>query len=263
MAPAPGDLGDDERSARDHDDGGGRAHAIAPGSRIAIIRHGEAVVNANEIIGGHRGCRGLTERGRRQAEVLARRLARTGELAGASAVLTSVLPRAVETAGILSDALGGLVPEQHCSLCERHPGEADGLTWAEYERRYQRSSLPGDDADLPLSPGGESWVVFVRRAEVALVEAALSHPGGLVVVVAHGGIIDSSMIRFLGLARDGTGVRLHPEHASITEWQHTGSKWRLVRYNDAGHLAEPEALGSRTPTPRWIERDLPTREASR
>ena len=26
-------------------------------------------------------------------------------------------------------------------------------------------------------------------------------------------------------------------NTSITEWRYTGSDWRLVRYNDAAHLA--------------------------
>ena len=228
---------------------------IAPGTRLVIVRHGEAVCNASEFIGGHQSCRGLTRRGAAQAELLARRLERSGELAKATAFYTSILPRAVETAQIISGGVGGLVATQRCSLCERHPGEADGLTWGQYEQRYARTSLPTEDADLPLSPGGESWSAFVRRAESALVDVALAHPGELIVVVAHGGVIDSSMIRFLGLAGDGAGTRLHPEHTSLTEWQHIGTKWRLVRYNDAAHFADPDTREVRSPTPLWVERD--------
>ena len=69
-------------------------------------------------------------------------------------------------------------------------------------------------------------------------------------VVSHGGVIDSSMIRFLGLAEHGNVVRLHPGNTSITEWHHTGSRWRLRRYNDAAHLA---GLGDVQSTePEWV-----------
>jgi len=206
------------------------------GTRLVIIRHGEAVCNAEEYIGGHGSCRGLTARGVRQAEALAARLERTRELEGAAAFYTSVLPRAIETAAIVAPALGGARFVESCSLCERHAGEADGLTWSEYGDRYLRRSLPGDEPDVPLAPGGESWAGFVERATTALAAIADAHAGQLVVVVAHGGVIDSSMISFLGLADHGAGVRLHPEHASLTEWQHVGSKWRLVRYSDSAHL---------------------------
>ncbi len=230
---------------------------IAPGTRLAIIRHGEAASNAEDFIGGHAGCRGLTGRGVAQARALAGRLERTGELAAATAFYTSVLPRAIETAEIVATGLPGRlgVPVQSCDLCERHPGEADGLTWSEYEARYQRSSLPGEDPETPLSPGGESWVDFVERASGALSALARRHPGELVVVVAHGGIIDASMIAFLGLPAHGTAVRLHAENTSITEWQHTGRTWRLVRYNDAAHLADPESIEHRSPLPAWVATD--------
>ncbi|HUZ21948.1 MAG TPA: histidine phosphatase family protein [Acidimicrobiales bacterium] len=229
----------------------------APGTRLAIVRHGEAVCNVEDFIGGHEGCRGLTKRGVRQAEALAERLRRTGELAGAAALWTSVLPRAVETAEIIAPSLRDLPVQRSCGLCERHPGEADGLTWAEYERRYLRISLPGDDPELPLSPGGESWIDFVDRASASLAALAADHPGQLLVVVAHGGVIDASVIRFLGLPDHGENVRLHPDHTSITEWEHTGTRWRFARYNDAAHLGGPEVEELRSPAPGWVGRDQP------
>lgn len=68
-----------------------------------------------------------------QAEALADRLARTGELADASVLLASVLPRAVETAEIVAPALGGLEVTQACDFCELHVGAADGLlSWEEF-----------------------------------------------------------------------------------------------------------------------------------
>ena len=70
--------------------------------RLVIIRHGEAVSNVEDLIGGHDGCRGRTDRGLAQCEVLADRLRTTGELDGAAAVWTSVLPRAIESAEIVA-----------------------------------------------------------------------------------------------------------------------------------------------------------------
>jgi hypothetical protein len=77
-------------------------------------------------------------------------------------------------------------------------------------------------------------------------------------------VIDSSMIRFLGLAEHGNVVRLHPGNTSITEWHHTGSRWRLVRYNDVAHLAglahvrsaEPEWVGVEPPEWAAIDQQL-------
>jgi len=231
---------------------------LAAGSRLVIIRHGEAVSNAEDVIAGHLTCKGLTPHGRRQVEALATRLARTKELEGAAALYSSILPRAVETAEILAPALGGLEVRQTCDLCERHVGEADGMTWRDYEARYG-VMRPGDDPERELAPGGESWREFLDRAEAALYDVMMAHPGGLAVVAAHGGIIGASMVRFLGLSDHGAGLRGHPDNSSITEWAWTGVRWWLVRYNDGGHLdtqrwAEKEGL--RIPAPDWVQFEI-------
>ena len=228
---------------------------LAGGSRIVVIRHGEAVSNAEDVIAGHLTCKGLTDHGRLQVEALATRLRRTKELEGAVALYSSILPRAIETAEILSPALGNLEVRETCDLCERHVGEADGMTWREYEARYGVMK-PGDDPERDLAPGGESWVSFCDRAEAALYDVMSRHPGQLVVVAAHGGIIGASMVRFLGLSDHGAGLRGHPDNSSITEWAWTGVRWWLVRYNDAGHLDTQrwaESDGLRVPAPDWVQ----------
>lgn len=232
---------------------------VARGTRLVLIRHGEARCNTEAYIGGHLGCRGLTERGIRQSEILAQRVARTGEFGHCAAIWTSVLPRAIETAEILKTVLPDLVIERSCSLCERHPGEADGMTWEDYGKRYARDALPGDDPHTPLSEGGESWVAFVERAEEALYGLARRYAGQGVIVVTHGGVIDSSLIGFLSLASYGSRVRLHPEHTSITEWEYIGTRWRLARYNDSAHLSEPQYEDLRTPAPEWVHSDINSR----
>lgn len=232
---------------------------VAPGSRLVIVRHGEAVSNAEDLVAGHLGCQGLTERGRLQVKALAERLRRTGELEGATALYSSVMRRAVETAEILLPVLGKVTYEAQCRLCERHPGEADGLTWAECDERYGRL-LPGEDPDRPLSPGGESWRELLDRGEDALYSLVESHPAELVVVSAHGGIVDASLIRFLALPANGGLVRFFPDNASLTEWAFTGTRWWLVRFNDAAHLdpkRPEEPAGLRVPVPLWVSREAP------
>jgi probable phosphoglycerate mutase len=188
-------------------------------------------------------------------EALATRLRRTKELGTAVALYSSILPRAIETAEILAPALGGLEVRQTCDLCERHVGEADGMSWSEYEARYG-AMKPGDDPEREMAPGGESWVGFLDRAEAALYDVMVANPAQLAVVAGHGGIIGASMVRFLGLSDHGAGMRGHPDNSSITEWAWTGKRWWLVRYNDGGHLDTQrwaEADGLRIPAPDWVQ----------
>jgi probable phosphoglycerate mutase len=201
---------------------------------LVLIRHGESRATVEQIVGGHEGCTGLSDLGRRQVEVLRDRLARTGELAGASALYASVLPRAIETAEIIAPALGDLPVKQECGVCEVHPGEADGLTWQEYKERY---GDPTFNQFRPWAPGAESWSGFAARVGLALHDLSERHRGQTVVVACHGGVVDSSFVVLGGmpLRRPFDTFVLN---TSITEWEQTGpDRWALLRYNDAAHLA--------------------------
>jgi probable phosphoglycerate mutase len=179
----------------------------------------------------------LTELGRRQVVALATRLEETGELAGATALYASVLPRAIETAGLLRAVVGSGTLEvvRECALCELHPGEADGLGWQEVVDRF---GVPewDTDPDIVIAPGGESWTAFVARASGAVQELAARHPGELVIAAVHAGVIESTMISFLQVPpvasrRGWTRI----VHASLTEWEWVPaeSRWVLIRFNDA------------------------------
>lgn len=205
-------------------------------TRIVLIRHAESVAWTERIVGGHNGCRGLTELGRRQAEALRDRIERSGELREASVLLSSVLPRAVETAEIIAAGVGdgSLRIDSRCDLCELHVGEGDGLGWDEFVERYGE---PRDDHDAVLSPGSESVRSFTLRARSALRSLAEEHTGKTVVVATHGGVVFSSMDEFGGLDFASRAFELHPENTALTVWSRSDGRWRLERYNDAAHLA--------------------------
>jgi len=216
-------------------------------TRLVIIRHGEANCAVGHVVGGHRGCTGLSPLGQGQAEALRRRLARTGELAGADVLLTSVLARAIETAEVIAPAVGtgDLVAKQDCDLCEMHPGEADGLSWEECDRRYGHLDMEADPY-RPVSPGGESQAALMLRVAVTLHRLAATHAGQFMVAVAHGGVVDGSLHAFMNLPLR-RGFELRTINTSITEWilpvsgEGGTRRWRLRRYNDASHLEGMES----------------------
>ncbi|HWE70994.1 MAG TPA: histidine phosphatase family protein [Acidimicrobiales bacterium] len=232
----------------------------ASATRLVLVRHGEAECNVSGICGGIKGCTGLTAKGVGQVTALADRLERTGELAGADALYASVLPRAIETAELLAPALrsigvdgvdgvDGPIPAviTECGLCELHPGEADGLTWEEFSARYSGPDWD-DHPDHPIAPGGESWTGFVLRVAGALEAVAARHPGSLVVVACHAGVIEASLLSMLPLVdgRAGARLQLRTQHASLTTWEVEQGRWRLLGYNDASHLAPPRPPGPMT-----------------
>jgi probable phosphoglycerate mutase len=218
-------------------------------TRVVLVRHGEAVCNVSGVCGGPIGCEGLTDRGRGQVETLRDRLAETGELAGVDALYASVLPRAIETAELLSPALARPGPHGHgrsvvelvteCGLCELHPGKADGMTWAEFTVEFGDLDW-GSDPGRVIAPGGESWTGFVNRVAESLDTLAARHSGQLVVVACHAGVIEASMLAKVPVAGglEGARLQLRTHHASLTTWEIDEGRWRLLGYNDAAHLAD-------------------------
>ncbi len=215
--------------------------ALEPTTHLVLVRHGEADCNVKGMVGGHRGCTGLSPLGVAQAEALRARWEATSEMRGADALYASVLPRAIQTAEIIAPALGDLELTTDCALCEMHPGECDGMTWDEFARLYPPVDFTVRP-DRPISPGGESWSGLLRRVDTTLRALADRHEGETVIVSCHGGVINASLVSFLGLAHDGTRLDLRTRNTSITEWEREHGEWRLLRYNDSAHLARVAAL---------------------
>jgi probable phosphoglycerate mutase len=206
-------------------------------TRIVLIRHGEARAYTEQIVAGH-ACTGLSDRGREQAERLRERLVRSGELRDATVFYASLMRRAQETAEIIAPGVGaGTLEIRHdCGLCEQHPGEADGIPWAEYDERYGGlDTIYREDRTRIGAPGSESIDMMVERVDAALQRLAHDHPHETIVVACHGGVVGCSFEALAGV-RLNSLVR-YTENTAITEWQRGDHGWTLVRYNDAAHLA--------------------------
>lgn len=211
---------------------------MADVTRLLLVRHGESQAQVDRVVGGPTGCTGLSDLGRRQVEALARRWQDSGVVA--DRLLSSTLPRAMETAELLAPLLGGLAVERDPDLVELAPGECDGQSWDDYQARYGVNMRADPYAEL--SPGGESVASFLLRIGRALHRIAVDHAGATVVVACHGGVIDGSLVCFLGLAvQRAADLELRTTNAAVTEWRadvdkDTPTRWSLRRYNDAAHL---------------------------
>lgn len=210
-------------------------------SHLVLVRHGESNATVDRVVGGIKGCRGLSPLGIRQAEALRERWAATGEVQ-ADVLMASCLPRARETAEIIAPALGDLPVEVDDDLSELLPGDSDGITWDEFVRVYGDYD-PEAEPYRPLSPGGESYAEFLLRVGRTLHRLADTHVGRTAVVACHGGVIDGSLACFLGLpTQRPPAYDLRTRNTSVTEWElhrreGRASRWRLLRYNDTAHLA--------------------------
>lgn len=209
--------------------------------RLILVRHGEAYAGFDGVISGPRGCRGLTDLGRRQAEALAIYLASTRRV-HADVLLASVLPRAVETAQIIAPALGLEAIRQDCDLCEIHTGEADELTWTEYATRYGSFNMESEPERV-FAPGGESWMTFHERVLKMCRQIAAEFTDQTVVAVCHAGVVMASIRVLFGVPHPGTGAQLRPVNTGTTEWEHDQQldRWTLKTFNEQAHLIGLEA----------------------
>jgi probable phosphoglycerate mutase len=204
--------------------------------RLILVRHGDANAGFHGVIGGPIGCTGLTHRGRQQAAALRDHLAASGRVR-ADVLLSSVIPRAIETAEIIAPGLGIETFGRECDLCEVHTGAADGLEWAEWGVRYGSFDMEADP-DRVFAPDGESWNSFHERVQQVLERLAQEYEGRTVVAVCHAGVIMASMRVFLGISQPGTGARLQPTNTGLTEWEcePEPGRWTLHSFNEASHL---------------------------
>ncbi|MGB0111599.1 MAG: histidine phosphatase family protein [Ilumatobacteraceae bacterium] len=216
---------------------------VPPSTNLVLVRHGESNVTVNRVIGGHRTCSGLSPLGRTQAQRLAERLERTGELT-ADALIASNFPRAMETADLVAPAFGGLSVEIDAAFGEHDPGpEIDGMTFVAYVERFGTPDWSGDP-HVDIFPGGETTAEFQLRVGAAISRVATHHPGETVVVFCHGGVIDAAFRHLLRAPATGA-FDLNTANTSLTHFRSSPTgRWQLVRYNDAAHL---EGLPTETP----------------
>jgi probable phosphoglycerate mutase len=214
-----------------------------PATELLIARHGEAHCNREQLIGGPRGCRGLTNQGRRQIERLAQHLSQQQHERPIHGLYTTPLQRARESAAIIGAFLG-LDPEIDADLAEQDHGTADGRPWVEVVSEY--GDIPALDADRPLAPGGESWRQYLNRSSIALGRIIARHDGQRIFIVGHGETVDTTFKYFFGITPETRQTAIVAAHyASLTIWSqqplswtrpHAGERWVLTSHNDTHHL---------------------------
>ena len=206
------------------------------GTRVILVRHGESQVSVDKIIGGHRACNGLSHLGRSQAEALRDRFAKEADTQP-TIFVASHYRRAIETAEIIAPGLGSPTMTIEPDFGEHDPGpDCDGMPYADFLEKFGHRNWETDPYDETY-PGGETVAAFQFRVGGALRRLVDANEGGTAVVSCHAGVIDTCMRYALRSAPTGE-FEVHTKNTSLTELVHVRpGRWRLVRYNDAAHLA--------------------------
>lgn len=213
--------------------------------QLLLVRHGLTEWNREGRFQGHRDPR-LAPEGRDQVQALARRLA-AGEPARPVRIVSSPLGRAFESAEIVAGSLGiaGQAIVRDGRLQELGQGEWEGHTHDELrESNAARYAAWRTGAWDEPPPGGEpvAHAADRVRAGVADAIAAADHDRAWpLCLVAHGG-----SLRLVAHALLELDVKvawsLELDNAALCVLDRDPGGWRLVTWNDTGHLLGRSAL---------------------
>jgi 2,3-bisphosphoglycerate-dependent phosphoglycerate mutase len=205
-------------------------------TRVLAIRHGETAWNVDTRIQGKLDI-GLNETGRKQAARLGAALAKSQVQEPISAIYSSDLLRAYDTALSISQAIDVPVVSDE-GLRERGFGVFEGKTFDEIAQLWPDQSQRWRQRDPHFSPeGGESLTQFCDRILAASQVLTARHPGEQIALVAHGGVMD-----VLYRAATGQGIQAPRTwslgNAVINRLLWSPTAFTLIGWNDAQHLED-------------------------
>ena len=155
-------------------------------AEICVVRHGETDWNLAGILQGWIDVP-LNATGRQQAAALAQSYAGQGFVC----VYSSPLQRALETAALIASALVLPAPLIHAGLKERNFGSVQGVPKAELaEQKPLLHQHIIDRNPAGVFTDGEAMEAFHQRVLGAISDIAQQNPGGRVLAITHGWVMD-------------------------------------------------------------------------
>ncbi|MFB4169410.1 histidine phosphatase family protein [Virgibacillus sp. JSM 102003] len=186
---------------------------------ICLIRHGETDWNASQKLQGATDIP-LNRKGILQAEECAAFL----ESSQWDVLITSPLTRAKQTAEIINEKLNIPFAEM-AAFKEKSFGDAEGMTPQERLEKFPDKIFPNQEDEQS----------FKERIMTGIHEINQSYHGSMVLLVAHGAVINS----ILGTVSDGEigSGKTKLVNACISNIYFQEEKWNVKDFNQASHLS--------------------------
>ncbi len=162
--------------------------SLNPNIKIYLVRHGETEMNSEGKMRG-RSEIPLDERGEREVD----RAAQWLKGKGIRTLLTSPVDRAMQTAQIVSQAIGvPALPDDR--LASLNVGDLEGEDTVSGAETLKK--MDEEEPDAPIGETGESFDEFNSRVKEALFEGLQASDAGPVAMVTHDSVI-SAIFRLL------------------------------------------------------------------
>jgi len=199
-------------------------------TKVIIIRHGETKWNLEGRWQGHLDS-SLTMNGHNQAKAIAKNLLDQN----ISTLYSSDLGRALQTAEQISKSTGIKITND-CRLRERHLGIFQGLTVSEMMEKFpDEYNRFRDQGPEYIVPDGESKKQCYERNILCINEIVQKHPGETLVIVAHGGVLDSVFRYVIGIPLEAPRTFII-WNAGMNTFSHSNGKWYLLTFGEINHL---------------------------
>jgi len=207
-----------------------------PITKLFLIRHGQSAGNAEGRFGGH-GPTPLSDLGLKQARLTAKALSKEG----ITAIYSSDLPRALQTAECLADKLGIKVKTTK-AFRERHVGVLEGLTFDESKQNHPRDYYALVNRNVHhVITHGESYRHLLKRATGQLWEVLSDHQGEKIAIFSHTGAICFMTLHLMGAIRRDTKQTpwIVTSNCGINRFEIRGRRnIRVLALNDTRHLID-------------------------
>jgi probable phosphoglycerate mutase len=207
-----------------------------PITRLYLVRHGQSAGNAEGRFGGH-GPTPLSKLGEKQAKLTGETLKKEG----ISAIYSSDLLRAVQTAQPLADLINAPINED-AAFRERHVGVLEGLTFDESKRQFPKDYYALVNRNIHhVITNGESYRQLLRRTSGVLWEILRRHQGEKVAIFSHTGAICFMTLHLMGAIHRSTKQTpwLVTSNCGINRFEVRGrNNVRVLSINDTRHLIQ-------------------------
>lgn len=202
---------------------------FSPDMKITFTRHGQSQANTQHIISNRSLPHPLTELGRQQARDLSHKL--TG--IRFERIYTSPVPRAVETAEILSETLKLPIcaePALREYDCGELEGRSDDEAWQIHQQFVQDWFNGLRRAECP--PGGETFYDIQTRMQAFLQSLTRSHQqkDSHLLCVSHGGTLAFGLPGLLTNIDFNFAYQNIPGHADLIVVSNDLGKWFCLQW---------------------------------
>lgn len=204
-------------------------------TELWLVRHSETTANEEGIIQGHYDAP-LSEKGREQARLLARRIA----LIPPDVIFSSDLSRASETAHAICEA-SNLPVHIDPRLREVDMGVWANLPIEEVARRYPTEWARSKAGDPNFRRGGGETAIEVQKRMVEAIDGFREkYCGQVIIIVSHGIAIRAYLAHCLGFSLANAYQRILLSSAGISciRLPENGKPGKLVMLNDVCHLSQ-------------------------